>query len=504
MYYPSIDQVRELAKTANLIPIYREVSADLETPVSAYLKIARGPYSFLLESVEGAERIARYSFIGTEPYKVIRTGVPGAAPGRSEEGDWLVDYGAINPLGPLEEELSKFSTATVAGLPRFLGGAVGYMGYETVAYFERLPSPDKDVLGVPEAVFMLTDTLVVFDHRRHTMQIVSHVHRGEDLRVSYRQAVDKIDEIVTRLQVPLGVPESVERQPQAASVNSNMTPAEHEAMVKKAKEYIIDGDVIQAVLAQRFSRPTNVSPFDLYRAVRTVNPSPYQFYLDLGDFQLVGASPETQVKVENGRVDIGCIAGTRPRGTTEEEDEALENELLNDEKERAEHVMLVDLARNDIGRVCGIGTVKVEELMVVERYSHVMHLVSYVTGRLQSGRTCFDAFRSGSPLGTVSGAPKIRAMEIIAELEPDKRGPYAGAVGYFDFSGNMDTCVALRTMLVKDGMAYVEAGGGIVYDSVAEMEFRETQHKAGALLRAIDEAESMAQWIGSLQDRTAE
>ena len=504
MYHPTLEEVKKLAKGANLVPIYREIVADMETPVSAYLKVARGPYSFLLESMEGGERIARYSFIGAEPYRIIRTGIPGAPEALpTGQSPGVVDLGGVDPLVPIERELGRFTAAEVDGLPRFHGGAVGYLGYEAVRYFEKLPSPETDVLGLPEAVFMLTDTLVVFDHRKHKIQVVSHAFLNGDVDAAYKSAVAKIDRVVDRLRRPLEMPSPSPLQESGpGSVESNMPRSRYEAMVDTAKRYIVDGDVIQAVVAQRFSRRTQVHPFDLYRSVRSVNPSPYMFYLDLGDFQLVGASPEMLVRVEGDTVSTNPIAGTRPRGATEEEDLALEEELRTDEKERAEHIMLVDLGRNDIGRVSRPATVKVEQFMDVERFSHVMHLVSQVDGKLREGVSSYDALRACFPAGTVSGAPKIRAMEIIAEVEPDKRGPYAGAVGYFDFSGNMDTCIAIRTMVVKDGVAYVQAGGGIVYDSVPESEYQETQHKAGALLRAIQEAEAMEQRVGRLQDRT--
>ena len=498
MYYPSLEEVKRLAGSANLVPVYREVMADLETPVSAYLKIARGPYSFLLESVEGSERIARYSFIGTEPYRVLRTGT-----GKAGGGPFgpLVDLGRVDPLRPIQEELRRYSPAPVQGLPRFHGGAVGYLAYEAVQHFERLPSPQTDPLGLPEAVVMMTDTLLAFDHRKHRILVISHAHLDGDVEGAYHAAVQRIEGLVERLSRPLKLPPASTSRPRAAQpVRSNMSRQEYERMVARAKEYIIDGDVIQVVLSQRLSRRTEVHPFDLYRALRTVNPSPYMFYVDLDDFHLVGASPEMLVQVQGDSVYNNPIAGTRPRGATEEEDLALEEELKTDEKERAEHIMLVDLGRNDVGRVSRPATVTVDQFMEVERYSHVMHLVSRVTGMLKEETSCHDALRACFPAGTVSGAPKIRAMEIIAELEPDKRGPYAGTVGYFDFSGNMDTCIAIRTMVVKDGTAYVQAGGGIVYDSVPEREFQETLDKAGALLRAIDEAEAMEQWVGPMLD----
>jgi anthranilate synthase component 1 len=505
MYHPSLDEAKRLARRGNLVPVYREITADLETPVSAYLKVARGPYSFLLESVEGGERVARYSFIGTEPRKVIRTGAGGAPtrrgrqPQTTADGVPIEDHGSTDPLKPVEEALAACRPVPVEGLPRFHGGAVGYLAYEAVRHFERLPAPAPDPNGLPEAILMLTDTILVFDHVQHKIKVVANARLDGNVEGAYAEAVARIDQVLDRLAQPLDRLAPAPPGERAASpVQSNMTQAQYQAMVARAKEYIVAGDIIQTVVSQRLSRRTEAHHFDLYRALRTVNPSPYMFYLDLDDFHLVGASPETQVRVEDGTVAVGCIAGTRPRGATEAEDLAMEQELRSSPKERAEHVMLVDLARNDLGRVSQVGSVQVNALMMVERYSHVMHLVSYVTGRLREGMTCFDAFRSGSPLGTVSGAPKIRAMEIIAELEPHQRGPYAGAVGYFDFSGNMDTCVALRTLVLKDGVAYVQAGGGIVYDSVPETEYQETLHKAAALLRAIDVAESMDHLAGPL------
>ncbi len=482
MYYPSLEEVKKLAVQGNLVPIYREISADLETPVSAYLKIARSPNSFLLESVEGGERLARYSFIGTEPYTVTKTG-------RGQKD------GSVDPLTPVEHELARFKPVAVKGLPRFTGGAVGYLSYESVGYFEKLPSPELDTLGLPESVFMLTTTLLVFDHLRHKIQVVSHAHVNGDVKRAYDLAVARIDQLVERLEEPL--PKHSRRHAPKTPVTegdgkytSNIAQKDYEADVVRVKEHIYAGDIIQAVISQRLARPTRARPFDIYRALRTVNPSPYMYFLDMGDFQIVGASPELLVRVEDGVVATHPIAGTRPRGRNGEEDIALEQELRNDEKEKAEHIMLVDLGRNDIGRVSQPGTVKVTQLMDVERYSHVMHLVSHVTGKLKPEYSAYDALRACFPAGTVSGAPKIRAMEIIAETEPDKRGPYAGAVGYFSLSGNMDTAITIRTMVFKDGVAYVQAGGGIVADSKPSVEFQETLHKASALLRAIDEAEA--------------
>ena len=468
-----------MAGEGNLVPVYREINADLETPVSAYLKIARPPYSFLLESVEGGEHIARYSFLGTDPVDVIKTG-----PGQR--------YGAVDPLIPIEAELSRFKLVKVPDPQRFNGGAVGYLSYEAVNHFERLPSPERDPLELPESVFMMTTTFLIFDHLRHKIRVVSHVHLDGDVEGAYAKAVQRIDGLVSRLESPLRLPSSDSRPSPGPepSVRSNMTRDKYEDMVQRVKKYVNEGDVIQAVVSQRLERPTTAHPFQIYRALRAINPSPYMYYLELDDFHIVGASPELLVQVENGDVATHPIAGTRPRAADSDADKALEQELRTSEKERAEHIMLLDLGRNDIGRVSEPGTVQVTQLMDVERYSHVMHMVSHVTGRLREGYTSYDALRACFPAGTVSGAPKIRAMEIIAELEPDKRGPYSGAVGYFDLSGNMDTAITIRTLVIKDGMAYAQAGGGIVFDSTPEEEYQETLDKASALLRAMKEAEA--------------
>jgi len=479
MYYPTLEEVKELARGGgNLVPVYREVQADLETPVSAYLKVAQGPYSFLLESVEGGERLARYSFIGTEPYRVLKTG-----PGQPD--------GAVDPLAHVQAELARSVPVAVPGLPRFLGGAVGYLAFECVRYFEpRVPTSPNDTLGLPESVFLFTDTLVVFDHVKHRMQVVGHARIDGDVETAYREAVRRIDALVARLLQPLASPAVVNAKGGAQAYTANVTRARYHEMVLRAKEYIVAGDVIQVVPSQRLSRPTEASPFDIYRALRAVNPSPYMYYLHLDDFDIVGASPELLVRVEDGAVDTHPIAGTRPRGATEAEDVALEAELRHDAKELAEHTMLLDLGRNDIGRVSTPGTVNVTQMMDVERYSHVMHLVSHVSGKLAPELNAYDALRSCFPAGTVSGAPKIRAMEIITELEPEQRGLYSGAIGYFSFSGNMDTAIAIRTMVIKDGVAYLQAGGGVVYDSDPESEYQETLQKVDALLRAIAIAEA--------------
>ena len=472
MYYPSLEEVIKLKEHGNLVPIYREIKADLETPVSAFLKVARGSYSFLLESVERGEQLGRYSFIGTEPSLILRSG----------EGS------TIDPLLLVEREFSRFKPIKVAGLPRFHGGMVGYLGYEVSRYFEKLPCAALDALELPESVLMLADTILAFDHVTHKIKIISHIHLNGDIDVQYNQAVQKIERLVDRLRQPLYPDDPPENPSTPVEISSNLSKEDFETIVSSAKEYIYAGDIIQVVLSQRLAQATDASPFAIYRSLRCVNPSPYMYYLQLGDFHIIGASPELLVRVEDGIVSTHPIAGTRPRGKNTAQDLTMEKELRSDEKERAEHIMLVDLGRNDIGRVSVPGTVEVTQLMDVERYSHVMHLVSHVQGRLRKDVSSFDALRACFPAGTVSGAPKIRAMEIIAELETDKRGPYAGAVGYFDFSGNLDTAITIRTIVIKDGIAYIQAGGGIVADSIPEREYEESLSKARALLTAISQA----------------
>jgi len=475
MYYPTLEEVRKLKGQGNLVPVYREIVADLETPVSAFLKINRGGYSFLLESVEGGQQLARYSFIGTEPYRVITT--------RGEDD--------VDPLPLIARELGKYRLVPVAGLPRFNGGAVGYLSYETATRFEKLPSPAAAPLNLPESFFMFVDTMLVYDHVTHKIKVLSHVSLDGDVEGAYRKAVDRIDDLVDRLSQPLSPSQNARLAASTANdkqVSSNFPRKEFEQSVLKIKQYITDGEAIQVVLSQRLAQPTQAAPFAIYRALRTINPSPYMFFLDFNDFHIIGASPEMLVRVEDEAVMTRPLAGTRRRGKDPAEDAILEQELRNDEKERAEHIMLVDLGRNDIGRISEPGTVTVSDLMDIERYSHVMHLVTHVQGRLRGDMTAYDALRACFPAGTVSGAPKIRAMEIIAELEPDKRGPYAGAAGYFSFSGNMDMAIAIRTMVVTGGTAYTHVGCGIVYDSVPEREYEETMNKARALLKAVDQA----------------
>ena len=473
-YTPSLTDVRRMTGRGNVVPVYREVRADLETPVSAFLKVARGPYSFLLESVEGGERQGRYSFIGTEPYRVYAA--------QHAQGD---------PLTVVQQELGRFQAVDVPGLPRFHGGAVGYLGYEAVTHFEpRVPLGKRDVLGLPESWLMFTDTLLVFDHVKHTIKAVTHVRLDGDIDAAYRQGQAKIDELIARLGQPLGaLPYVAHAGVRGREVTSNWQQAEFMAAVRRAKEYITAGDVIQVVLSQRFTRETGAHPFEVYRSLRAINPSPYLLYLQFGETTIVGSSPELLVNIEDGVVEVHPIAGTRRRGEDALEDARLAKELIHDPKEIAEHVMLLDLGRNDVGRVAATGSVQVTQRLDLEYYSHVMHIVSHVQGRLREGMSAYDALRSSFPAGTVSGAPKIRAMEIIAELEPDQRGPYAGGVGFFDFSGNIETCITIRTLVMQGGLAHVQAGAGIVYDSDPEREYEECRQKARALLAAIDDAE---------------
>ncbi len=482
MHYPTLSEVRSYADKGNLVPIYRSINADLETPVSAFLKVATDSYCYLLESVSGGERLGRYSFIGTNPYKVIKTG-------KGQE------FGEVDPLTLVQSEMDQFQLVPVPGLPKFHGGGVGYLAYDCIRYFEpRVPPMPEDPQGLPESVFMFSDTLLVFDHISHDIKVVSHVKLDGDIDKEYDQAVKKIDALVEKLERPLELPEhlrnfNVSDEVNQSDIESNFTEPQYLQAVEKCVEYIYAGDVIQVVNSQRFSRNTSAHPFQIYRCLRSVNPSPYMYYLHLDDFDIVGAAIETVAQVQDGVAATHPIAGTRPRGATNEEDEALEHELQNSEKQRAEHIMLVDLGRNDIGKVSDPGSVKVTQFLEVERFSHVMHLVSHVEGNLKAELTSYDALRSCFPAGTVSGAPKIRAMEIISEIEGEKRGPYGGAVGYFSFSGNMDTALVLRTGIYKDGVMYVQAGGGVVADSNPLDEYMETKHKSGALMRAIDIAE---------------
>ncbi len=493
-HLPALPEFLELAKQYRLAPIYRQLVGDTLTPVTAFRKIQDGDWSFLFESVIGGERVGRYSFVGSGPFLRVqawdrKVRIDDVRTGQSREksdGD---------PLKLLESILADYKAPLLPGLPCFCGGAVGYAGYDTVRYVERLDHPPADDRGLPDLCFAFYDRMVIFDHINKTIAVVAHAHVDpQNPERSYADACRRVDELIARLQqkdadlplcdiAPLG---AVQRQYQ-----SNFTPDDFERAVVKAQEYIRAGDIFQVVLSQRYATQTTAHPFDIYRTLRVVNPSPFMFYLSLGsDLRLVGSSPEIMVRVEGDKVTIRPLAGTRKRGKTEEEDQRLADELIADPKERAEHIMLVDLGRNDVGRVARYGTVQLSDVMQVERYSHVMHICSNVTGRLQPGMSAFDALRSCLPAGTLSGAPKVRAMQIIDELEPHRRGPYGGAVGYVDFSGSMDTCIALRTMVLKGQTAYVQAGAGIVADSVPASEREETENKAMGLLRALEIAET--------------
>ncbi|HEX3729288.1 MAG TPA: anthranilate synthase component I [Opitutaceae bacterium] len=487
--HPTPERFAELAQQGNVIPVYADLMADFETPVSAYAKLKQDGPAYLLESVEGGENLYRYSFIGCRPRKIFACGPETTeirAPGAKTER-------VPTPRDPLEliqRELAGHRPVKLPGMPRFTGGAVGFIGYEYVTRIEpTVPAAPRDELGLPLLYFMLSDTLLIFDRVKQTLRLCvnAHVPDEKSRAGAYEAAVAELRSLEKILREPRELaPAPVLEPPPIAVPPGNFTQSEFEQTVESVKEYIRAGDIIQVVPSQRFVRPFTRSPLDLYRALRSVNPSPYMFLLDTGDYAIVGASPEVHVRLTDGLVEIRPIAGTRRRGATVAEDLELEKELLADEKERAEHLMLVDLARNDIGRVCAFGSVHAPELMVVERYSHVMHIVSQVEGRIAEGRNAFDLMRATFPAGTVSGAPKIRAMQIIAEKEPVQRGFYAGALGYFSYDGNLDSCIMLRTSLLKDGRLHIQAGAGIVADSDPASEYQETVSKASALFKAAE------------------
>ncbi|MBP8973961.1 MAG: anthranilate synthase component I [Anaerolineae bacterium] len=487
---PDRAAAHRLFARGDLLPVYRTLLADLETPVSVYLKLAgMGASSFLLESVEGGEQVGRYSFLGVNPKGMIT--VQGQHVTITRHGQTTARDLAPgeDPLHVIAAEMERFRPVRLEGLPRFVGGAVGYLSYDVVRHFERLPATARDDLNVPDAAFLLAETLVIFDHAKHQLIVLANAHNTGDPDAAYDDAVRRIDQILDALAVPLPF---MDECPAVSDgdLRSNVSREQFEANVRAAKEYIAAGDAFQIVLSQRFSRRTCAPPFTIYRALRALNPSPYMFFLRFSDdLALIGASPEMMVRLEDGIATLRPIAGTRPRGRDEAEDEALAAELLADEKERAEHVMLVDLGRNDLGRVCEYGTVRVPYLMIVERYSHVMHLVSQVQGRLRAGLSAFDLLRATFPAGTLSGAPKVRAMEIIEELEGTRRGPYGGAVGYFSFDGSMDTCITIRTMLMRGDQVTFQAGAGIVADSDPSREYEETVNKARAMAVALQSAE---------------
>jgi len=496
-YKPTLEEVRTLAGQGNIIAIHRELPADLETPVSVYLKLQSGGQSpsFLLESVEKGEQVGRYSFIGVNhPLTVsaigdrVTIGAAGGAVLEEQQGD---------PLAIVKELMAGRQSVHQSGLPLFNGGVVGYFGYDLVRFMEDLPTTAERTLDIPDMVLLFTDNLVVFDHVRHKLLVIANMRVEEDLRASYADAIARIDTIIAKLNQPL-VPPQPAVYKSDEPWTSNFTQPEFEENVRKAKEYIAAGDIFQVVVSQRLSRPTEADPFTIYRALRMLNPSPYMFFLDFsgvagieGDtVRIIGASPEMHVRLENEMAYLHPIAGTRWRGKTQEEDDQLAADLLNDPKERAEHVMLVDLGRNDLGRVCNYGTVNVPTMMTIERYSHVMHIVSDVRGQIQPEQDAYSLLRATFPAGTVSGAPKVRAMEIIEELEGVRRGAYAGAVGYIDYDGNMDTCITIRTITMQGDVCHLQAGGGLVADSDPTYEFTESMNKMKALSVAVANAEA--------------
>jgi anthranilate synthase component 1 len=505
VYYPSREQFAQAASRGNLIPVYREIMADGDTPVSAYAKLGRPDHSFLLESVVGGEKWAAYSFIGVTPRAVLRCAggtanvvwydVEGG--GEPREASWETS----DPTAALAEVMSEWKPVEMDGLPRFWGGAVGWISYDVVQAFEDLPARAPDDLGIPELCMVITDTLVIFDNLRQTIKVVAtpYVPRPEKAEAAYDQAIARVDDVIARLRAPDAEPLALMEPPPpgedgsdrlrwggGVEPSSSFDRADFLDAVERTRDYILAGDIFQVVLSQRLEIPRGgVDPFDVYRALRVVNPSPYMYHLEYPEARVTGASPETLVRCEAGRVEVRPIAGTRPRGRTADEDEQLARELLADPKECAEHLMLIDLGRNDVGRVARVGTVFVSENMVIERFSHVMHIVSHVHGDLDDDKSWHDALRAAFPAGTLSGAPKIRAMEIIDELEPHRRGVYGGAVGYVSYSGNMDLAIAIRTLVTVGDSIYVQAGAGLVYDSDPETEYEETLNKARAVLRAV-------------------
>ncbi|MEY4939652.1 MAG: hypothetical protein RIQ93_1387 [Verrucomicrobiota bacterium] len=488
--HPSRETFTSLAAKGNLIPVYSDLMADFETPVSAYAKLKAAGPSYLLESVAGGENLSRYSFIGCRPRKVFICG-PSTTEIRVPGQPAQTVATPADPLTLIEEEMRGFRPVALPGLPRFTGGAVGFVAYEYVTRIEpTVPAAATDELGTPLLYFMLSDSLLIFDRAKQTLRLCVNAHVRGDPEAAYDAATAELHELYALLREPREIaPAPMVEAPKITVPPGNFTQARFEQTVEEGKEFIRSGDIIQFVPSQRFTRAFSRSPLDLYRALRTVNPSPYMFILEAGDFSIVGASPEVHVRLTDGLAEIRPIAGTRKRGATPAEDASLEKELLADEKERAEHLMLVDLARNDIGRVCQYGSVKVPEMMVIERYSHVMHIVSQVEGRIAADKTAYDLMRATFPAGTVSGAPKIRAMQIIAQYEPSQRGFYAGALGYFGYDGNMDTCIMLRTALLKNGLIHIQSGAGIVADSVPASEYQETISKATALFKAVAMAE---------------
>lgn len=489
MVYPSLAEVRKKAEGFDFVPVAMDEPADTETPVSVFMRFKdTSPYCFLLDSVEGGEKWARYSFIGRDPLLTIRI----------KDGTAILQHrsGAIekmngNPFRIVQEVMGRFRSAPVEGLPRLPGGAVGFFGYDLARSVEKLPSPPPDDLNLPDCHFIVADEILAFDHLKQKLTLIVNMPTAGDMALNYQRACERLESISRALHSArwmAGGPEAQANPAAQAEPQSNMSKEYYCGIVEKAKEYILNGDIFQVVLSQRLTLPAPQDPFDVYRKLRVANPSPYMFFLKFDDYCIAGASPEMLVRCEGGIVETCPIAGTRRRGATPEEDAALEAELIADEKENAEHMMLVDLGRNDIGKVSGFGSVKVTELKKILRYSHVMHIASTVQGKLRSDLNAFDALMAVLPAGTLSGAPKIRAMEIIDELEPARRGAYGGAIGYISFDGNLDCCITIRTIVFKDGLAHVQCGAGIVADSVPEAEYEESLSKAGALLYALKEA----------------
>jgi anthranilate synthase component I len=489
MITPPFEKFGEYSKQGNIIPVYKAVTADLLTPVLAYLKVqAENPHAFLLESIEGGEKIARYSFLGCNPYLTISSSGDTVEIVRS--GERMQRKGQL--LDVMRKITERYRPVRLPGLPPFVGGAVGYVSYDAVRWVEAIPQAGENDLKVDDAMMMFFSTILAFDHARQQILIISNSFIDESapqLEAKYQKAVAEIEALEALLNQPVTIPPFGKAAEGSERIQSNFSKADYLAAVDKAKEHIKAGDIFQAVLSQRFTAEVTCDPFNIYRALRIVNPSPYMFFLKLGETSVIGSSPEMLVRIVNGKAYYRPIAGTRPRGTNEDEDALLAEELKADEKERAEHIMLVDLGRNDLGRVCEFGSVEVLDLMLIEKYSHVMHLVSSLRGDLRKDLDRFDALMACFPAGTVTGAPKVRAMEIIDSLEPTRRGVYAGAILYLDFSGNLDSCIAIRTLVVKDGKAYIQAGGGIVADSVPEKEFQETINKSRALVKAVEMAE---------------
>lgn len=484
MFYPNKEEFKTKAKEYNLIPVYTEILADMETPVSAFLKIDNNKNSFLLESVEGGENLGRYSFLGTNPSLIFKSKDKEIT--ITKENETKTFTTDSDPLYEMENLIKDYKPAPMEKLPKFFGGMVGYIGYDNIRFFEDIPDTNEDNLNQPDCCFMLTDTIIIFDHVNRTIKIVANTHPSSDLDADYETACEKIKAIVEQLKKPLeNNILSTNQVVEDFEIKSNETKKSFCKKVETAKEYIRAGDIFQVVLSQRFEDELKTESFNLYRVLRALNPSPYMYFIRNNDFKIVGSSPEILVQCEDNKVRVRPIAGTRPRGKDHQEDVALEKDLLADEKEISEHVMLVDLGRNDIGRISHTGTVKVSDMMTIERYSHVMHIVTNVSGMLKADKTIFDAIRATFPAGTLSGAPKVRAMEIIEELEIAKRGVYGGAVGYFSFSGNMDFAIAIRTAFINGKKAYLQAGAGIVADSVPENEYQECLNKAGAVIKAI-------------------